>query len=130
MSNIPKELKYSKSHEWVRIEDDNTVTVGISDHAQTLLGELVFVELPEVGDELNKDEECCVVESVKAASDVYSPVTGTVIAVNKDLIDSPEQVNHEPYEAGWLFKLEVTNADDLDELVDCKEYEEIISEEA
>lgn len=130
MSNIPKELKYSKSHEWVRIEDDNTVTIGISDHAQALLGDLVYVELPEVGDELSKDDECCVVESVKAASDVYAPVSGTVVAVNTDLIDSPEQVNQEPYEGGWLFKIEVADADELEDLVDCKEYKEIISEEA
>lgn len=130
MSNIPQELKYNKSHEWVKLENSNTVIVGISDHAQELLGDLVFVELPEVGQELTAGDECCVVESVKAASDVYSPVTGKVVAVNDELVDSPEQVNQQPYENGWLFKLEVTNKSELDNLINAEQYEAMLAEEA
>lgn len=129
MSNVPEQLKYTKSHEWVKVEGDNTVTVGISDHAQALLGDLVYVELPEVGKELQVGEECCVVESVKAASDVYSPVSGKVTAINEELQDAPEQINNSPYESGWLFKLEISNQSELSELLDSNGYQAVISEE-
>lgn len=129
MSNIPKDLKYNKSHEWVREEDDNVITVGITDHAQGLLGDLVYVELPEVGQEFDTGEECCVVESVKAASDVYSPAAGVVVEVNDELNNAPEKVNDDPYEDGWLFRLKVGNLDETSDLVDAEQYEMIISEE-
>lgn len=128
MSEIPGDLKYCKTHEWVRVEGD-TITVGISDHAQALLGDLVYVELPEVGKELDSGEECCVVESVKAASDVYCPVSGTVEEINEDLSDNPELVNQYPYQDGWLFKLKVSDSRDLDELISSDEYQDVISEE-
>ncbi|MDX1497355.1 MAG: glycine cleavage system protein GcvH [Salinisphaeraceae bacterium] len=123
MSEIPSDLKYAKSHEWARLEDDGTVTVGISDHAQDALGDLVFVEVPENGQTVAAEEACCVVESVKAASDVYAPVAGEVIAVNEALADSPEMVNDDPYGDGWLFKLQPDNADELDGLLDADDYE-------
>jgi len=130
MSNIPKDLKFCKSHEWVKKEDDSHVIVGISMHAQGLLGDLVYVELPEVGKQYSSGEECCVVESVKAASDVYCPLTGTVTEVNTTLEDAPEQVNSEPYDNGWLFKLEVADASELEKLINADEYETMIAEEA
>lgn len=123
MSYLPDDLKYTKTHEWVRVEDDGTVTVGISDHAQELLGDLVFVELPETGSTLEAEAECAVVESVKAASDLYSPIDGEVIAVNHDLEDAPETINDDPYEAGWIFKLKPANVAQLDELMDSEAYE-------
>jgi glycine cleavage system H protein len=126
MSNLPHELKYSKSHEWVREEDDGTVTVGITDHAQGLLGDMVFVELPELDRVVNAEEECAVVESVKAASDVYSPLAGTVIEVNSAVEDSPELVNQDPYGDGWLFKL--GDISGLDELLDADAYAEMVEE--
>jgi glycine cleavage system H protein len=126
MSNLPHELKYSKSHEWVREEDDGTVTVGITDHAQGLLGDMVFVELPELERVVNAEEECAVVESVKAASDVYSPLAGTVIEVNSAVEDSPELVNQDPYGDGWLFKL--GDISGLDELLDADAYAEMVEE--
>ncbi len=126
MSNLPQELKYSKSHEWVLVEDDGTVTVGITDHAQELLGDMVFVELPEVDRELGAEEECAVVESVKAASDVYSPVGGTVTEVNGAVEDSPELVNQDPYGDGWLFKLKDVSG--LDDLLDADGYAATIEE--
>ncbi len=121
MSNIPDNLKYTKSHEWVKDEGDGSVTVGITDHAQELLGDLVFVELPEVGAELSAGSECAVVESVKAASDVYSPVDGEVVAVNEDLADSPEAINEAPYGA-WIFKLKLSDPAQLDGLLDAAAY--------
>lgn len=125
MSNdVPTELKYTKSHEWVRSEDDDIVTVGITDHAQELLGDLVFVELPEVGSEIGAGSECAVVESVKAASDVYSPVTGEVIEVNEDLADAPEMINQEAYEGGWIFRLRLSDPTELDGLMDADTYAE------
>jgi len=130
MLKTPKDLKFSKTHEWVKIEEDNIITVGISDHAQSLLGDLVYVELPEVGDECAAGDECCVVESVKAASDVYCPVAGTVVEINEELTDAPELVNAEPYDSGWLFKIEVADIDDLDDLISPVEYESLIAEEA
>lgn len=123
MSNIPSNLKYAKSHEWARLEADGTVTVGISDHAQDLLGDIVFVELPEVGATLEAEDDAAVVESVKAASDIYAPIAGEVIAVNDALIDEPETVNDDPYDKGWFFKLKPANADELNELLSAEDYE-------
>ncbi len=122
MSDTPAELKYAKSHEWARDEGDGTVTVGITDHAQEQLGDLVFVELPEVGTVVDVGEECAVVESVKAASDIYSPVSGEIIAVNEVLTDAPEMVNDGPYGKGWLFQVKLASPDDLDELLDAEDY--------
>ncbi|QIZ77663.1 glycine cleavage system protein GcvH [Ferrimonas lipolytica] len=122
MSNIPSELKFAASHEWVRPEGDGVYTVGISEHAQELLGDMVFVELPEVGDTVDAGEDCAVAESVKAASDVYAPLTGTVVAVNEELEDAPETVNSDPYGDGWLFKVEVSDAAELDNLLDGEAY--------
>ena len=119
--NIPSNLKYSKSHEWVRVEGDGTITVGITDHAQELLGDLVFVELPEVGKEFDAEQEAAVVESVKAASDVYAPISGTVTAVNTSVSDSPEAVNQDAY-AAWLFKMKPANIADVDALLDATAY--------
>ncbi|MCB1760289.1 MAG: glycine cleavage system protein GcvH [Gammaproteobacteria bacterium] len=122
MSNIPSELKYAKSHEWVRDEGDGTVVVGITDHAQEQLGDLVFVELPEVGSLLNAGGECAVVESVKAASDIYSPMSGEVVAVNAALEEAPETVNEDAYGDGWLFKLKLSDLGEADELLDAEAY--------
>ena len=105
MSNIPAELKYSKEHEWLRKEADGTYTVGITEHAQELLGDMVFVDLPEVGATVSAGDDCAVAESVKAASDIYAPVSGEIVAVNDALSDSPELVNSEPYAGGWIFKI-------------------------
>ena len=118
MSNIPAELKYVASHEWLRTEADGTVTVGITEHAQELLGDIVFIELPEVGTELAADEQAGVVESVKAASDVYAPITGEIVAVNDALVSAPEIANSDPYGDGWFFKIKPANAADLDGLAD------------
>ncbi len=119
--NIPSNLKYTKSHEWVRVEGDGTITVGITDHAQELLGDLVFVELPEVGKEFAAEQEAAVVESVKAASDVYAPISGTVTAVNTSVSDSPEAVNQDAY-AAWLFKMKPANIADVNALLDATAY--------
>ena len=119
--NIPSNLKYTKSHEWVRVEADGTVTIGITDHAQELLGDLVFVELPDVGKELAAEQEAAVVESVKAASDVYAPIAGTVTEVNTSVSDSPEAVNQDAY-AAWLFKMKPANIADVDALLDANVY--------
>jgi len=129
MSNIPNELKYAKSHEWVRDEGDGTVVVGITDHAQELLGDLVFVELPEVGDTVDAGNECAVVESVKAASDVYSPVSGEVVAVNEGLADAPETVNEDAFGEGWLFRVRLSADSELDDLLDDEAYAEVIESE-
>lgn len=122
MSNIPAELRYASSHEWTRLESDGTVTVGITDHAQDLLGDVVFVECPDVGRQVNAGEECAVVESVKAASDIYAPISGEVIAVNEALTDSPELVNSEPYGAAWFFKIKPSDVSELDKLLDADAY--------
>lgn len=122
MSNVPGELKYLSSHEWVRVEGDGTATIGITDHAQDLLGDVVFVELPEVGAEIHAGEEAGVVESVKAASDIFSPVSGEVLAVNEALEESPDLVNNEPYEDGWFFKVKLTDESDLEPLLDADAY--------
>ncbi len=127
--SIPSQLKYTTSHEWVKAESDGTVTVGITQHAQELLGDMVFVELPKVGRKLNQKEECAVVESVKAAADVYSPLAGEVVAANSELESAPEKINQDPYTA-WLFKLKLSNAADLDNLLDAKAYAQVLENEA
>jgi len=129
MSNIPAELKFTKSHEWVRSESDGTVTVGITDHAQDLLGDMVYVELPEPGRALKAGQECAVVESVKAASDVYSPVSGEVVAVNEAIADSPELVNKEPYGEGWMMRIKPSAASELDALLDADGYKAQVESE-
>jgi len=127
MSEVPSELKYTKSHEWLRVEDDGLVTVGISDHAQALLGDLVFVELPETETDFVAGDECCVVESVKAASDVYMPISGEVVEVNEALADEPEIINSSPYDNGWLFKIK-PSADEINDLMDADAYQVEIDE--
>lgn len=129
MSEIPGDLKFLKSHEWVRAEGNGRATVGISDHAQGLLGDLVYVELPNVGDTVEAGNACAVVESVKAASDVYAPVSGKVIEVNAALADKPETINEDAYGDGWLFVLEISDADQLNELLDPDAYAELLEEE-
>ena len=122
MSNIPAELKYVASHEWLRLEEDGTITVGITHHAQELLGDIVFVELPEVGAELAAEEQAGVVESVKAASDVYAPIAGTVLETNQALVDAPDTANSDPYGDGWFFKIKPANERDLDGLMSAEQY--------
>ena len=121
--DIPDDFRYAPSHEWARVEDDQ-VTVGISDFAQQSLGDVVYVELPQVGDEVNAGAEACVVESVKAAADVYAPVSGTVVAVNEALEEAPEMVNQDPYGDGWFFKVEPTDLEEMDDLLDADGYEQ------
>jgi glycine cleavage system H protein len=130
MATIPPDLKYLDSHEWARVESDGTITIGISDHAQGALGDLVFVEVPEVGKALKKGSAAAVVESVKAASDVYAPVSGEVVAANESLGSAPELVNQDPYGQGWLFKLKPSNKDELSQLLDSKAYEKVVESEA
>ena len=129
MSNIPSDLKYATSHEWVRHEGDDIVTVGITEHAQELLGDMVFVELPDVGDEVSTGDDVAVAESVKAASDIYAPITGEVVEINEDLEDSPELVNADAYGDGWLFKVKVEDMGELESLLDAEGYENAIDEE-
>jgi glycine cleavage system H protein len=124
MTEIPGDLKFLKTHEWARVEGDGKVTVGISDHAQGLLGDLVYVELPNVGDRVEAGNACAVVESVKAASDVYAPVTGRVVAVNSALTDKPETINEDAFGEGWLFQLEIEDAEQLNELLEPDDYAE------
>ncbi len=126
MSEIPADLMYSKSHEWLQ-SDAGTVTIGITDHAQELLGDIVFVELPEVGQQVEAEGECGVIESVKAASDIYAPIAGEIVEVNEDLLDSPELVNETPYQA-WIMKLRVENPADLDQLLDAEGYAAVAEE--
>jgi glycine cleavage system H protein len=128
MSNIPAELNYTKTHEWARRNEDGTLTVGITDHAQAQLGDMVFVELPDVGRILQVTEECAVVESVKAASDVYSPVAGEVLEVNDALTEKPELINQDPYGAGWIFRMQPTAS--LDDLLDAASYAALEAAEA
>lgn len=127
--NIPADLKYTPSHEWVRVEADGTLTVGITHHAQDLLGDMVFIENPAPGRSLAKGEECAVVESVKAASDVYAPVSGEVIAANGDVESSPEAVNKDAYSA-WMFKIKPANAGDVADLLDAAAYQKLVESEA
>ena len=122
MSNIPSDMKYTKSHEWVRDNGDGTITVGITDHAQEALGDLVHFELPEVGAEYGAEDGCAVAESVKAASDIYAPVPGVIVESNEAVQDSPELVNSDPYGDGWLFVMRVDDEDALDELLDAESY--------
>ena len=129
MSNTPDDRKYADTHEWALLEANGNVRVGISDHAQELLGDLVFVELPEVGQSVGKGDECSVVESVKAASDIYSPVTGEIIAINDALEDSPEAINESAYEDGWIFIVKPTDTSELDELLDADGYQNLIEDE-
>ncbi|GAA4895075.1 glycine cleavage system protein GcvH [Ferrimonas pelagia] len=129
MSNIPSELKFASTHEWVRPEGEGVFTVGISEHAQELLGDMVFIELPEVGDTLNAGDDCAVAESVKAASDVYAPVTGEVVEVNAELEDSPELVNSGPYTDGWFFKVKISDEAELANLLDAEGYLASIDDE-
>jgi glycine cleavage system H protein len=125
--NVPANLKYTQSHEWARLETDGTITVGITDHAQEALGDIVFLELPEVGSKLEAGKECAVVESVKAASDIYAPISGEVVARNDAAVDAPESVNQDAY-AAWLFKLKPANATDLNGLLDSTAYEKVAAE--
>lgn len=129
MSETPTELRYAATHEWARLEDDGTVTVGISDHAQEALGDVVFVELPEVDAPVASGDEAGVVESVKAASDIYSPVGGTVVAVNHVLEDAPETVNQDPYGEGWFFRVQPSDATELEQLLDAAAYQEVAEAE-
>lgn len=129
MSNIPVELKYAKTHEWARTNDDGSVTVGISDSAQDQLGDMVFIEVPEVGQSVAAGEGCAVVESVKAASDVYAPVSGEILEVNEALADSPETVNQDAYGEGWLFRMQPGNAGDMDALMDSDAYADFLASE-
>jgi len=128
MSKVPDDLKYTRSHEWVRTNEDGTVTIGITDHAQEALGDLVYVEVPEAGRELQAEEACAVVESVKAASDVYTPVAGVVVAANETLVDTPEAVNNDAYGKGWLIKLEPA-AGALDKLMSAADYQALLDSE-
>lgn len=125
MSEVRNEIKYLSSHEWARVEADGTVTVGISDHAQDSLGDVVYVEVPEVGSQVNAGEEAGVVESVKAASDIFSPITGEVVAVNEALEDEPETVNSSPYDDGWFFKVKPADVSELDAALDADAYREV-----
>lgn len=129
MSEIPGDLKFLKSHEWARVEDNGRVTVGISDHAQGLLGDLVYVELPAVGDQIEQGNAAAVVESVKAASDVYAPVSGKVLEVNSALADKPETINEDAYGEGWLFVIQPSEPDQLAELLSPDDYAELLEEE-
>jgi len=130
MSNVPADLKYTKSHEWVKDNGDGTVTVGITEHAQELLGDMVFVEVPEVGRAVTAGEDCAVVESVKAASDVYSPVTGEVVEGNEGLADAPETVNSDAFGEGWMFKVKLSDVGELAGLMDADGYTALVESEA
>ena len=128
MSSIPGDLKFKESHEWVRVEVDGSVTVGISDHAQDLLGDIVFVELPEVGAQMSAEDEVAIVESVKAASDVYSPISGEITEVNNQLMDTPEIVNESPYTEGWFYKMRPSDISETNELLSPEQYGDVCEE--
>lgn len=128
MSNIPDDLKYSPAHTWVDLLEDGLVRVGITDHAQTELGDIVFVELPELEKSYSAGEECAVVESVKSASDIYCPVLGEIVDINNELEDNPEKINVDPYGLGWIFIIKPDDEADLDELIDATEYADLIDE--
>jgi glycine cleavage system H protein len=130
MSNVPVELKYAKTHEWTRVNDDGSVTVGISDNAQDQLGDMVFIELPEVGQTVTAAEACAVVESVKAASDVYAPVGGEIVEVNEALTETPEAVNQDAFGEGWLFRLQPADIGEMAPLMDSDAYEIFLASEA
>ena len=129
MSDVPENLKYTKTHEWVKEMEGGTLMVGITDHAQELLGDLVFVELPETGRTMAAGDQCAVIESVKAASDIYSPVAGRITAVNEYLSESPEQINQQPYEDGWIMRLQPDDHSELDGLLDAAAYREFAESE-
>ena len=129
MSNIPAELRYAASHEWVRPEGNGVFTVGITEHAQELLGDMVFLDLPDEGDQIAMGDDIAVAESVKAASDVYAPITGEVVAVNEDLEDSPELVNSDPYGDGWMFKVKIEDESEVESVLDADGYAESIEDE-
>ncbi len=130
MSNLPTDLKYTKTHEWARLEEDGSITIGITDHAQELLGDVVFLELPELDIQLSAGDEAGVVESVKAASDIYAPVTGTIIAANDALATTPEILNSDPYGEGWIFRIQPEDALELDELLTAEDYaQHVLAEE-
>jgi glycine cleavage system H protein len=126
---IPKDLKYSREHEWVRVEGD-TAVIGISDHAQEALGEIVYLELPAKGEKIDREEAFGVVESTKAVSDIYAPITGSIVEVNSELIKEPQRINSDPYEDGWLVKVKIEDKKDLEQLMSAKEYAEFLEEEA
>ncbi|MDG2501733.1 MAG: glycine cleavage system protein GcvH [Porticoccaceae bacterium] len=128
MSELPSELKYASSHEWARLESDGTIVVGITDHAQEALGDVVYVELPEVGAAIDAGAEVAVVESVKAASDIYAPVTGEVVEINPALEDEPETVNHSPYADGWFFRVKPSGLGELEDMLDADDYQNAIDE--
>lgn len=130
MSDIPNDRRYTKTHEWGLKEKESIVTVGISEHAQHRLGDIVFIELPNVGAQVSSGQDCAVVESVKAASDIYSPVSGEVIAVNTKLNDAPETVNQSPYQEGWLFQVKMSKPEEFDKLLEAQVYESQVAEEA
>ena len=129
MSHILSELRYTSTHEWMRLEENNEAVVGITYHAQAMLGDMVFVELPELGSALLEGDDVAVAESVKAATDVYTPVSGIVIGVNDELEASPEQINQDPYGAGWLFRVRLEEAEDLDGLMDAESYQQMLENE-
>ncbi|MFT6734205.1 MAG: glycine cleavage system H protein [Polaribacter sp.] len=128
MSNVPSDLKYISSHEWVRLEEDGSVTIGITDHAQELLGDIVYVELPDVDSEVAVEDEMAVVESVKAASDIFAPISGTITAINELLEDAPETINSSPYDDGWMFKMQPSELNELDNLIDSETYQNEIED--
>ena len=130
MSEVPADLRYTRSHEWVKDNGDGTVTVGITDHAQEALGDIVFVETPEVGRQVTAEEACAVVESVKAASDIYAPIAGEVVDANQVLADSPDAINQGPYGDGWIFALRPKDPGDMDQLLDATAYQAIVDEES
>jgi glycine cleavage system H protein len=130
MSNIPENAKYTKTHEWVRLENDDTATIGITEHAQESLGDMVFVELPEVGKQLTAGSECGVIESVKSASDVYSPLSGEVVAINEEVAKTPAILNQDPHGKAWLFRIKSINKTELDQLMDAKAYAKFLEESA
>jgi len=127
MSNLPSHLKYATSHEWICVEDDNIIRIGITDFAQEELGDLVYIELPELGRHVEAQEQCAVVESVKTASDLYSPVSGEIVAVNESLNDEPEQINDSPYES-WIFCVRADNLSDINSLLDAEAYQQLINQ--
>lgn len=129
MRKVPLELSYTQTHEWVRVEEDGTLVVGITDHAQSQLGELVFADLPQVGSEVHAMDDVGIVESVKATSDVYSPVSGKIIEINEDLEEAPTLVNSDPYGDGWLFKLDPRDPDELSDLLDAENYSQYMEED-
>lgn len=128
MSNHPADLKYTKTHEWIRDEGDNTFTVGITDHAQGMLGDIVFVEVPEIDVDVSANDEVAVVESVKTAADIYSPLTGHIVSINEQLTATPDVLNRDPYGDGWLFRIKIDDTKQLEELLDANGYENSISE--